>query len=140
MNGVGFLGIGVGLPDAVRTNDYWADRLSTAPTDFLALDDRPDVSREAAAAMARTVDDPFSGSTLRRVIDSQEDASDLEARAALSAMADAGVSPKDIDLVLVASLPSDRLVPSNGPAVQSKCGLTNASAWSLDVGCASLPP
>jgi 3-oxoacyl-[acyl-carrier-protein] synthase-3 len=141
MSGVGFLGIGVGLPETVRTNDFWADRLASQPTDFLAIHDRPDVSREATAAMARAgAGDPFGGSKLRRVIADDEDPSDLEARAALAAIADAGLSPRDIDLVLVASLPSDRLIPSNGPAVQAKCGLVNASAWSLDVGCASLPP
>ncbi len=50
------------------------------------------------------------------------------------------LSAEDIDLVLVASLPSDRLVPTNAPALQAKCGLVNASGWSLDVGCASVPP
>ena len=90
--------------------------------------------------MAARGDDPFGGSKLRHVIDAAEMASDLEARAAKEAMADAGIAPEAIDLVLVASLPPDRLVPSNAPAVQDKCGLVNASAWSLDVGCASLQP
>ncbi len=122
----GIVGVGVGLPEAIRTNDHWAERLRTAPADFLAIDDR-------------AAEDPFSGSKLRRVIADDEDASDLEVRAANAAIADAGLTASDIDLVLVASLPSDRLVPSNAPAIQAKAKLSNASAWSLDVGCASVP-
>jgi 3-oxoacyl-[acyl-carrier-protein] synthase-3 len=147
---VGFLGIGVALPTHVRTNAFWGDRLAARREahkrdDILAIqhgtDGRPvDVPAGTAAAMAARGDDPFGGSKLRHVIDDAEMASDLEARAARAAMADAGVTPEAIDLVLVASLPPDRLVPSNAPAVQDKCGLVNASAWSLDVGCASTQP
>jgi 3-oxoacyl-[acyl-carrier-protein] synthase III len=137
---IGILGMGVGVPEDVRTNDHWAERLAQA-SDFLAIRDRADVPVEVTAAMSkRAGDDAFAGAKLRRVIADNEDASDLEARAAKAAIVDAKVSPEDIDLVLVASLPSDRLIPSNGPALQAKCGLVNASAWSLDVGCASVPP
>jgi 3-oxoacyl-[acyl-carrier-protein] synthase III len=38
----------------------------------------------------------------------------------------------------VHSLLPDRLIPNNGPAVQVKAGLSNAVAWSVDVGCGSL--
>jgi 3-oxoacyl-[acyl-carrier-protein] synthase-3 len=55
-------------------------------------------------------------------------------------MAAAGVGPRDIDLVLIHSLTPDRLMPSNGPAVQAKCELVNAAAWSVDVSCASFQP
>jgi 3-oxoacyl-[acyl-carrier-protein] synthase-3 len=127
MPSAGILGVGVGMPDAVRTNDYWSDKLEEA-SDFLAIRGRGDA------------DDPFKGAKLRRAIAEDEDASDLEARAAIAAIADAKLTAADIDLVLVASLPSDRLVPTNAPALQAKCGLVNASAWALDVGCASVPP
>jgi 3-oxoacyl-[acyl-carrier-protein] synthase-3 len=38
---------------------------------------------------------------------------------------------------LVHSLVPDLLMPSNAPAIQAKCELVNASAWSLDVSCSS---
>jgi len=147
---VGFLGLGVSLPTHVRTNAFWGDRLAARREahkrdDILAIrhgtDGRSvDVPAATAAAMAARRDDPFGGSKLRHVIDDAEMGSDLEARAGNAAMADAGIAPEDIDLVLVASLPQDRMVPTNAPAVQAKCGLVNASAWCLDVGCASTQP
>ena len=141
----GFLGIGVALPTHVRTNEFWRDKLAPRGeadqrADMLAIEHRSDVPAATRAAMGGRRDDPFAGSKLRHVIDDAEVASDLEARAANAAMADAGVRPEAIDLVLVASLPPDRLVPTNAPAVQAKCGLVNASAWCLDVGCASSQP
>lgn len=142
---VGFLGIGVALPAHVRTNDFWGARLAPRRAedkqgDMLAIEGRSDVPAATRAAMGDRNDDPFGGSKLRHVIDDAEVASDLEARAGMAAMADAGVAPEAIDVVLVASLPPDRMVPTNAPAVQAKCGLINASAWCLDVGCASTQP
>lgn len=62
------------------------------------------------------------------------------AYAANAALADASVSPQDIDLLLVASPVPDRILPGNGPAIADKCGLINAVAWNYEVGCAVFLP
>lgn len=144
---VGITGLGVALPEARRPNGWWAGKLAvrdeTKRRDALALERSTGgaanpLAPEIQAAMAKlSPDDPFRGSKNRRVLDDALDSSDLEVEAARAAMADAGVAPEDVDLVLVHSLVPDRLIPSNAPAVQDKCGLGRAVAWSLDVGCAS---
>lgn len=148
-SGVGFLGLGTFLPPAVRGNDWWAGgfkrRDDEARRDFIAIDRAPSgeeapLAREIADAMAKLKDDPFRGARLRHVIDDAAEPSDLEARAARAALAAAEVEPGEIDLVMVASVVPDRLLPSNAPAVQAKCELTRAAAWSLDLGCASVQP
>src|SRR5205823_6471493 len=70
-------------------------------------------------------------------IDEHAETSDMEAEAARRAMRSAGVTPDRIDLVMVHSLTPDLLMPSNAPAVQAKCELVNATAWSVDVSCSS---
>jgi 3-oxoacyl-[acyl-carrier-protein] synthase III len=142
---VGILGIGTFLPPGVRTNDYFA----VAPQkerdearrqgDVLAVDrtTRGPLAPEIVEAMARHAGDPFQGARLRRVIADGVETSDLEVEAARRALASAGLAPDAIDVLIVHSLTPDLLHPSNAPAVQHKCGLVNALAWGLDVGCAS---
>ncbi len=150
VKGVGILGFGFHLPAQIRENDFFAEALRTHASaqrarDILSIDRTTsglatELPSEIAAAMAPLKDDPFRGARRRRVIDPVMEPSDMEAEACRRAMHNAGVSPKDIDVVMVASLVPDRLHPSNGPAVQDKCGLSNASAWGFELGCASFQP
>jgi 3-oxoacyl-[acyl-carrier-protein] synthase-3 len=147
---VGILGLGSCLPPAVRTNEYWSESFQPRTDekrkkDFLAINDSTSGGHVAAppeitAAMAALGDDRFFGARKRHVIDDDTEASDVEAEAGRRALRDAGVRPDEIDLVIVHSLVPDLLLPSNAPAVQAKCELTNAVAWSLDVSCASFQP
>lgn len=140
---VGILGIGTFLPPRVRTNDFFplASPRDEArqQADVLAVDrsTRGPLPPEIVAAMARHAGDPFQGARLRRVIDEGVETSEMEAEAARRALASAGLGPEEIDVVIVHSLTPDLLHPSNAPAVQHKCGLVNALAWGIDVGCAS---
>lgn len=145
---VGVVGLGVALPPEVRPNTWWDGKLAPRDEgqrrgDALALERSAEgasnpVPPEILAAMAPLLgDELFRGARSRRVLADALDSSDLEAEAGRAALADAGVDPDEIDLVLVHSLMPDRLIPSNAPAVQDKCGLRRAVAWSLDVGCAS---
>lgn len=144
---IGLLGIGTAVPETVRTNADFEPVLrrideEQKKKDFLALDRSAaggavEMPREIAEAMSELGADPFRGARVRHVLRDEEDVSDLEAKAAQRALRDAGVGPEEIDLVIVHSLLPDRLIPSNGPALQDKCGLTRAVAWSLDAGCAS---
>jgi len=150
--GVGILGYGSFLPPTVRDNSYWAPlfekvaRLERShEKDILAIERRNDGERaklpaEIAEAIAAMADDPYRGSRYRHVIADDADVADMEVEAARRALRDAGVRPDEIDLVLVNSMVPDRIMPSDAPAVQARCELVNASAWSLDVGCASFQP
>jgi 3-oxoacyl-[acyl-carrier-protein] synthase-3 len=140
---IGFLGLGSYLPATVRSNDHWPKAV-TGRRDFISVQrssgEKVSLPPEIAAALAKLEADPYQGARLRHVIGDDQEPSDLEAEACRRAMRAASVTATDIDLVLVASPVPDRLLPSNGPAIQTKCGLLNASAWSLDLGCASLQP
>jgi 3-oxoacyl-[acyl-carrier-protein] synthase-3 len=147
--GIGIIGFGSFLPPRVRGNEHWDETRKREQDrwkqDFLAIErstggDKNDLPPEIADALAAFRHDPFLGARTRHVLDDDAEVSDMEAEAARRAIRSAGLSTADIDLVLVNSLVPDLLLPSNGPAVQAKCELVNASAWSLDVGCASFQP
>jgi 3-oxoacyl-[acyl-carrier-protein] synthase-3 len=150
MKSVGILGLGSCLPPTIRTNEFWQGKLEARDEvqrkgDILALErtssgERAQLAPEIVAAMASMGDDLFRGAKRRHVIDEASEVSDMEAEAARCAMRDAGVHPSEIDLVLVISMVPDRIMPSNAPAVQAKCECDRATAWSLDVGCASFQP
>jgi 3-oxoacyl-[acyl-carrier-protein] synthase III len=146
----GLLGFGSALPELVRTNDFWNGRLHARDEkkphrDMLALErssrgETTSLAPEIAEAIADLRDDsPFRGAKLRRVVTEGETSSDLEARALRAALADAGVAPERVDLLIVSSILPDFINPMNGPALQHKCGLSNAAAWSVEAACASLP-
>ena len=147
MPDVGLLGIGTYLPPGVRGNDFWGQRIvdgfeERRKRDFLAIEQsasgqRNAIPSEIAEAMAALGHDPFFGAKKRHVLADDAESSDMEAEAGRRAMRAAGVRPDEIDLVMVHSLTPDQLMPSNAPAVQAKCELTNAAAWSLDMSCSS---
>lgn len=144
---VGILGLGSYLPPQVRDNSFWDGRLPVRTVeqrskDWLAIErttsgEETELRPEVRAAMAELGDDPYRGARLRRVLDDASEVSDMEAEAARRAIADAGLLPEDIDLCIVHSLVPDAASPYNPPALQHKCGLHNAVAWSQDLGCAS---
>jgi 3-oxoacyl-[acyl-carrier-protein] synthase-3 len=148
--GVGILGFGSCLPATVRGNDFWPSTFNPQEErqrrkNVVAVERSPrgDSNRlkpEIAAAIDALGADPFRGARLRHVIADDQEPSDLEAEACRKALQEAHVAPEQVDLVLVSSVVPDRLYPSNGPAIQAKCGLVNATAWSLDLGCASFQP
>ena len=50
-------------------------------------------------------------------------------------MADAGVSPEEIELVIVATASADHAFPSTACLVQDRIGAKNAAAFDLSAGC-----
>lgn len=105
-------GLGVGLPDEVVTNDDWAALLDTS--------DEWITSR--------------TGIRERRRVDADEATSDLAVRAAVSALADAGVAPSAIDAVVLATTTPDHVVPQTAPTVADALGL-RCSAFDVGAGC-----
>lgn len=154
-------GIGVYLPETVRQNDWWPERVVTgwrAERERRAAlrRDSPDPlasamlrvnARDAMTAGQRAVvsgleqydDDPFHGVIERRVIADGMPPSEMEARAARSALARAGIEPGQpgaIDFVLCASLVPDVLTVPNACAVHHRLGLDPAClCLTVDATC-----
>ena len=72
----------------------------------------------------------------RRVAAKGEDTSDMATKAALRAIEQAKISPKEIDLILVATATPDMLFPATACFVQKKIGATNAACLDISAACA----
>jgi 3-oxoacyl-[acyl-carrier-protein] synthase III len=70
----------------------------------------------------------------RHIVDPGVATSDLAREAALAAIARAGLTPADIDLIVVGTVTPDMLFPSTACLVQHKIGATHA--WGFDVSAA----
>jgi 3-oxoacyl-[acyl-carrier-protein] synthase III len=71
----------------------------------------------------------------RRVAAPDEAMSDLALPAAERALERAGVEPKDIDLIIVATVTPDMAFPSTGALVADRLGADDAAAYDLSAGC-----
>jgi 3-oxoacyl-[acyl-carrier-protein] synthase III len=71
----------------------------------------------------------------RHIAAKDEFTSDLGAKAALRAMAQAGVTAEDIDLIVVATITPDMPFPSTAALVQRKIGAHRAAAFDLEAAC-----
>ncbi len=140
-------GLGAMIPPAVRTNDAWPEsflrqfndrrKRDITTIEYSESGAKNNLDPHMVAAMAPYIDDPFRGTRRRHVVSEGVSASDLECRAALDAIKDAGLLPGQIDVALVASAMPDMMAPLNGPVLQHKAGLSNAMCYSTDEACAS---
>lgn len=151
MTSAGITAISVYFPKHVRHNDWWREQ---APGFVAKLEQRAEAQVwEAAnaenpwqAAMAPYLDDPFRGSVERRVLGPGENAHSMEAAAVQRLLDAAGLTPADIDLVLVSCLFPDQYVLGDAIGfaaqlgfacpcynVESACGVSVAD---LVMGCA----
>ncbi len=71
----------------------------------------------------------------RRIAADDEFTSDLGAKAALRAMEKAGITPDQIDLIIVATITPDMPFPSTACLVQEKIGAHRAAAFDLEAAC-----
>ncbi len=71
----------------------------------------------------------------RRVAGPQESTATLSIAAAEEALAVAGIAPRDVDLILVATVTPEHLFPSTACLVQDALGATKAGAFDLLAGC-----
>lgn len=110
---VGITGIGYSVPDKILTN---ADLEKIVDTSDEWIVERTGIrERRVAAANVST--------------------SMLAAEAALKAIADAKLTPEEIDLIIVATATPDMAFPSTACLVQNKIGAVNAAAFDLSAGC-----
>ncbi len=110
---VGITGIGSAVPDKVITNDDLSKIVDTSDE------------------WIRT----RTGIRERRIVEDDMATSDLCTEAAIKALKDAKVDPKDIDLIIVATVTPDMAFPSTACIVQKNLGATNAAAFDMSVGC-----
>jgi len=106
-------GVGIYVPDQVLTNDELAKRAET----------------NAEWIWSRT------GISERRIAGPEQAASDLGVIAAEQALSNAGISAKDVDLIIVATATPDMLFPATACVIQHKLGLKNTPAFDLEAGC-----
>jgi 3-oxoacyl-[acyl-carrier-protein] synthase-3 len=72
----------------------------------------------------------------RRIAAKDEFTSDMATKAALAAIEQAGISPKEIDLILLATATPDMLFPATACLVQKNIGATNAACLDISAACA----
>lgn len=112
MNSVKIIGTGSYAPKRIVTND--------------------DLSK-----IVDTSDEWISSRTgiKERRITEGEDTSNLAAKAALNAVKDSGVSPLDIELIIVATTSPDSFTPSTACLVQAHIGADNAVCFDIAAAC-----
>lgn len=110
----GIVGIGRYVPEKVLTN--------------LDLEKMVDTSDE----WIRT----RTGIEERHIAADDEDTSDMAVKAAEEAIKDAGISPEEIELILVSTVTPDRPFPSVSCMIQEKLGAKNAAAMDISAACA----
>jgi 3-oxoacyl-[acyl-carrier-protein] synthase-3 len=76
-----------------------------------------------------------SGINQRHIAAQDELASDLATRAAQRAIETAGLSPSEIDLLIVATTTPDMVFPSTACIVQSKLGISGSPAFDVQAVC-----
>jgi 3-oxoacyl-[acyl-carrier-protein] synthase-3 len=111
--GARFAGIGYYLPEVVLTN-----------ADFERMVDTSD-----EWIVTRT------GIRERRIARADQASSDLAIEAAQRAMADAGVTAGDIEVILVGTATPDMLFPATACLVQDRIGAKQAAAFDITAAC-----
>ena len=110
---IGITGLGVCVPDRVFTNKDLEQFVDT--TDEWILE--------------RT------GIRERRFATDEQALTDIAAPAAVAAMADAGVEPASIDLIVVATVTPDMMFPTSSALLADSLGMPDAAAYDLLAGC-----
>jgi len=109
------LGLGSYLPERVLTNAELEARRELDTTDEWIV--------------RRT------GIRERHLAAEHEATSDLATRAAQACLADAGVAPAELDLIIVATVTPDMPFPATACLVQSKLGADETAGYDLLLGC-----
>ena len=110
---VGITGLGVHVPERVVTND----ELSTL------------VDTSDEWIMERT------GIRERRIASEDEALTDIARPAAIAALERASLEPKDIDLLVCATVTPDMMFPTSSALLADELGMPDAAAYDLLAGC-----
>jgi 3-oxoacyl-[acyl-carrier-protein] synthase-3 len=109
------LGLGVHVPERILTNAD-LERIVDTTDEWI---------------FART------GIRARRIVEDGQAASDLGIPAAKAALADAGVSAADLDLIVCATTTPDMIFPATACLIQDSIGARKAGAFDLLAACSS---
>mgnify|MGYP006283384343 CR=1 FL=1 len=96
------------------------------------------LTNDDLAAMVDTSDDWIrtrTGIAERRIAGDGETTSSMAIQAAWRALETAGVSPAQLDLIIVATATPDHAFPATACLVQDALGATRAAAFDLSAGC-----
>lgn len=77
------------------------------------------------------------GIKVKKISESYEAASDLAKKAGEEALKNSGISPEEIDLLIVATDTPDFFSPATSSIVQCKLGLKNAATFDVNCACAA---
>ncbi|MCS7459497.1 ketoacyl-ACP synthase III [Paenibacillus doosanensis] len=110
---VGIIGTGKYVPDRVLTNRDLEKMVET--------NDEWIVTR--------------TGIRERRLVSAEQASSDLAYEASLKALDAAGISPEQLDLIIVATITPDMAFPSTACILQEKLGAKKAAAFDLSAAC-----
>lgn len=116
MRAAGIVGTGLYVPEEIRTN-AWFQQFELLPFDELF---------DNAGVMER------------RVCAKGEKSSDIETKALLKAVENAGIGIEDVELILDGPNLHDQPQPGNAALVQYKAGAKNAAAINVESACTSL--
>jgi 3-oxoacyl-[acyl-carrier-protein] synthase-3 len=106
-------GLGVAVPPRVLDNAWFEQRLETS--------DQWIVER--------------TGIRERHIADPSQSVADLSHEASMKAMAQAGVTPDQIDAIVLGTATPDRLLPSTACDLQVLLGARNAAAFDISAAC-----
>jgi len=112
-SGIGILGIGSCVPEGTLTN-YDLEKMVDTTDQWI---------RERTGIFKRHMSDENTAT------------SDLAAGAARNALADAGLGPEDLDMIIIATATPDMAFPSTACLVQSALGATKAVAFDISAAC-----
>jgi 3-oxoacyl-[acyl-carrier-protein] synthase-3 len=76
-----------------------------------------------------------SGIKERRIAKHSEAASDLGAKASKRALKSAGLKPNHLDMIIVATVSGDMVMPSTASILQDRLGAKHAAAFDLNAAC-----
>ncbi len=95
------------------------------------------VTNDDLSKIVDTNDEWISGRTgiKSRHISDSEETSDLAAKAALDAINDAGINAEDIDMILLATMTPDSMLPNCACMVGTKIGAVNATCFDINAAC-----
>ena len=120
MKGNRIIGTGTGVPSRIVTNEDLAKIVDTS--------DEWIVSRTGIMERRIAADDEATSDFILEDLNEGRITSE-------EAMKMAGVEPEEIDLIIVATLSPDRLLPSTACLVQGKINAKNASCFDLEAAC-----
>jgi len=110
---IGITGLGTHVPERIVTNDELAQIVDTSD----------EWIRERTGILER------------RIASDEEALTDIALPAARDALADAGVDPAEIDLLVCATVTPDMMFPTSSALLADALGMPKAAAYDLLAGC-----